>query len=143
MPHALDNGTLQVRIAYPEDWDIFLDWCTAEGWIVSETERSVTSAQFTALLQPGSHSWHIGPWIERDPCTNISAADIEHFITLIRKNAPGGQALSVDLLKASTVGAYLVQAGFHKVGSSVLMCRSRKHIDLGRVCALASLGSIG
>jgi len=103
----------------------------------------VTSAEFTALLQPGSHSWHIGPWTRRDNYTNISTADIEHFITLIRKNTPGAQTLSIDLLKASKLGPYLKQAGFRKIGSSALMCRTSKQINLGNVCSLASLGSIG
>jgi hypothetical protein len=103
----------------------------------------VTSAEFTALLQPGSHSWHIGPWIRRDNYTNISTADIEHFITLIRKNTPGAQTLSIDLLKASKLGPYLKQAGFRKIGSSSLMCRTSKQINLGNVCSLASPGSIG
>jgi GNAT superfamily N-acetyltransferase len=287
MPHALDNSTLQVRIASPEDWDVFLDWCTAEGWIISDPERyllqnqwqscfkvlwekdhrrafisviryprsawignlivdpdlrgcgygsllfnaelealdtagmeqvwltasamgmplylkhdftriddcdrwmgtgmgtvtgqlgagstcaqkiqdligedarawgeshqkllesladfsmAVTSEKFTTLLQPGSHSWHVGPWIGRDIHANISPADIEDFIRMILKNTPRGQTLSVDVIKSSKLGVPLHQAGFHKTGSSVLMCRTRGQINLPRVYALASLGSIG
>lgn len=103
---------------------------------------AVISAGLATLLQPGIHSWHVGPWVGRGDHTN-SPADIEDFIARIRKATPGGQALSIDLLKASKLGAYLKQAGFRKIGSSALMCRTPSSIDIRRVYALASLGSIG
>lgn len=104
---------------------------------------ALTSQKFTTLLQPGSHSWHVGPWIGRDIHTNISAADTEDFIHMIRKNTPRGQHLSMDVLKSSKLGMFLPQAGFHTTGSSVLMCRTSGPVNIPRVCALASLGSIG
>lgn len=38
MSYTLDSS-LEVRDVYPGDWALFLDWCTAEGWIISEPER--------------------------------------------------------------------------------------------------------
>ncbi|MFW6387257.1 MAG: GNAT family N-acetyltransferase [Thermodesulfobacteriota bacterium] len=105
----------------------------------------VVNPQFATLVQPGIHSWHIGPWIGKSSCGD-GAADITaagDFIAQIRKTAPGGKALSADVLKSSQLAPYLEQAGFCKTGTSALMCRTSRHVDLDRVYALASLGSIG
>jgi GNAT superfamily N-acetyltransferase len=110
---------------------------------LGEFSTPLTSPKFTTLLQPGPHSWHVGPLIARGGDANISAADTEDFIHMIRTNAPRGQTLSMDVLQSSNLGVFLAQAEFHKTGSSVLMCRTPGRVDIPGVYALASPGSIG
>lgn len=102
----------------------------------------VTNKHFAAMVQPGASSSHIGPWISTQN-SGAEPAYIEDFIGRLRSACPAGYTLSADILESSALGPYLEREGFKTCSSTALMCRTGEEVNIDRVHALASLGSMG
>ena len=104
------------------------------------------SPAYAALIQPGPDHWHVGPWIGREDGLLCSEATAD-FVSQLRHAAPGGRSLAVDMLKhggqALALQHHLHQSGFRYAGSNTLMCKAKTTVNLNKVFALASPGSIG
>ena len=93
-----------------------------------------------ALLQPGESLQVLGPWVSADLCPRSNRT----VLNMVLQAFAGTGEIAVDVVGETPVRLLLHAAGFRRTGETVLMMRGEAGTaKLGKVVALASLGSMG
>ncbi len=107
---------------------------------LSRKGRVIAFGGTVALLQDGGGVQILGPWCSREGCPRENRRILLAALSLARP----GDELVADVLASSPVAPLLTAAGFIRTGETDLMVRGASEgLDLSRVVALASLGSMG
>lgn len=118
-------------------------WGDARAGLLSLLARGghiLSSGDTLALLQPADDLSVLGPWLSADLCPRANRT----VLTLAMEAAGDCGELAVDVMSGSPVRILLHAAGFRQTGETLLMVRGETaRTCLGRVVALASLGSMG
>lgn len=100
----------------------------------------LVSGESAALLQPGREMRVLGPWIAPERCPRESRLLLVEALEV----AAAGVEVVTDVLESAGMDALLAAAGFEQRGTTDLMVNgAAEGVDLGRLVALASLGSLG
>lgn len=117
-------------------------WGESRGTLLrmlADDGHLLIEAEALMLLQPGLDFWFAGPWLNHQHSSISCKRLIERVLTQV----PLGKEIMIDVLISSGVMLALQQAGFERLGSNQLMCRSDEPVSLNGVVSLASLGSLG
>jgi GNAT superfamily N-acetyltransferase len=102
--------------------------------------RVFVSDDAVALLQQGPDLQILGPWYSPSLCLRANRQLLQQVLSA----ADPTLEIVADILVSSPLRSLLVAAGFSPAGRNLLMVRgSHSSVDLRRVVALASLGSMG
>jgi GNAT superfamily N-acetyltransferase len=102
--------------------------------------KVLSAGQTIALLQPTAELIILGPWLSADLCPRANRAVLTMALAVVGSSGE----LAVDVMGGSPVRILLHAAGFRQTGETLLMVRGETaRTRLGKVVALASLGSMG
>lgn len=121
------------RSVWGESREALLDALAGRGTLL-------VSGESAALLQPGREMRVLGPWVAPERCPR----EIRLLLVAALEAAAAGVEVVTDVLESAGMDALLAAAGFERRGTTELMVHGEAAgVDLGRLVALASLGSIG
>jgi len=137
-PPAAESGAIEAlsaadRRAWGERRLLLLDALTASG-------QAFACSETVALLQGGTDLQVLGPWYSATCCPREN----RQVLTNLLAAADPAVEIACDLLASSPLRSLLAASGFAPGGGAALMVSGdRAAVDLKKMMALASLGSIG
>ncbi|ALC17266.1 GNAT family acetyltransferase [Desulfuromonas soudanensis] len=137
VPAAIHGATEALSAADRRAWGerrlLLLGALTASG-------QPFACKETVALLQGGRDLQVLGPWYSATCCPREN----RQVLSALLAAADPEVEIACDLLASSPLRSLLAAAGFAPVGGAALMVSGdRAGVDLRRVMALASLGSMG